>query len=184
MPLAAEQRVPLPKRFLELGEVRPGRRREPRPEIVQVVPPLCRTPLHEVEVVGQKRHHRDPGGDIGMAARSFAVDEDTPPALGRDLDLDPHLAGGSLDATADECAARAGTDERAVGSPPERAQRREVPDRLEEVRLTGAVVTDEDVHPRARFEDQGLVRAEVPQLEPRHTHGATPGGTRLRAGPA
>ncbi len=81
--------------------------------------------------------------------------------LGLDGDLDRCMPPPAVDERGDRRRARALIDERGVEGHTMRAQVREVPDRLDDVRLAGTVVGDEGRHPGRELEIELRVRPEA-----------------------
>ena len=118
--------------------------------VVEEAPALRRPVLHDGQVVG--REHRDPqrAEQVAGPAQRLAVDEHPVAPVRLDLRLDQQLAALALGQRPHDRERRPAAHERVGRRAPERRQRRQPGERLEQVGLALAVGADEGGETRRR----------------------------------
>ncbi len=148
----AQDAVDVAAHAVELGAAR-------HEQVVEIPAAQRRAALHDLEVVGSEHRHPQRPEEIACPRQALAVDEHSPTA-GPDLGLDQHLSALAFDVGAHDGGRRPRAHERFGGGPSEALEQRGVGNRLEEVRLSLAVVTDDrseaggelDIRGRGSFE--------------------------------
>ncbi len=144
-------------------------------EVVEESATPVRVALHEREVLGREEHRAQDPEDVPRPRRRTAVDPRAVRLARRHLDLDqrgPGVAGVELadDASPHDRPRRPGPDQRRIRRDAVAAQRRDVPERLDEIRLALPVGSDQRGDARVERELDLRVRAEVGQREVRDVH--------------
>ncbi len=164
----AQEGVAVPEHALERGTVGAEARVRLGEHLVEEVAAPARRALDEHEVV--RREYRRPQylEQATRAGNSLAVVAGAVTPAWNDVYLDLDLAATCQDVATKLRPGGALAHHRLTGCPSERLERRAVDDRLEQARLTGAVLTLDDGQPVRRRTEFNLVEiAEVAQLEPR-----------------
>ncbi|GMA23726.1 hypothetical protein GCM10025864_14850 [Luteimicrobium album] len=153
-----------------LQHTRHARDEEDR-EVVEEPAAAVGVALHEREVLGREHDRPHEAQHITRAWDRRPVDPCPVRLAGDELEVDRARPVPPDDAGAHDRAARPRADQRGIRGSPVAAQRREVPDGLDEVRLALPVGTDEGVDPRFELEVDRRVRPEVRQGEVGDVHG-------------
>ncbi len=152
----------MPKDALDGLAGRGERRAGGDENVVEEVPPLLRSALHEHQIVGGEHRHPEGLQEILGAPDALAVAEDLVSAGRGDLDLHKRAPAGLFDLDPDDRPATAGPDQRLARAPAERAERRGVADRLEQARLARSVLAGDDRERPGRWVELGV--GEVPEV--------------------
>ena len=139
-----QQAVALPQHPVVVGEHAGEPRGELHEQLVEEPAPARRLAAHEREVLRREQHGRDVPRQLARLDRD-PVDLRAVRARPVELHLEQHLAVGVLEPGPHDRGVGAAADERLIGRDPVRAERAEVADRLDQVRLALAVAADEDV---------------------------------------
>ena len=172
-----QRRVALAERRAVLGRQRRAAGEQPAEHAVEVRAPGGGPALHDRESVGREDERRRPRRAAARrlaAARRSARRACRSPSSSVDLELEPR-AGRGRPASAIRAASRAEADELRVGPRPRREALRPDVQRLEQVRLAGAVRPDgeHEPGPRARARARAYERKFAERDRRRRSAGAS-----------